>query len=96
MCTCGTADRKSTCHAKFLNGTGISDAGLRELGELKDLTVLYLSRTAITDAGLKELRKLTNLSELEARLTRITDDGVNDLRKSLPNVKIDREGPSFD
>jgi hypothetical protein len=39
-----------------LNQTHITDAGLKNLSQLKPLTILYLPDT-ISDAGLKELKR---------------------------------------
>ena len=44
-----------------LNGTKITDAGLKEVAKLQKLEQLDLDDTQITDAGLKELAKLQNL-----------------------------------
>jgi hypothetical protein len=40
-----------------LGGTKVTDAGLKELAPLKNLTELYLTGTKVTDAGVKELQK---------------------------------------
>ncbi|MCX5653361.1 MAG: hypothetical protein NTY65_01745 [Planctomycetota bacterium] len=41
----------------YLGGTPITDAGVKDLKELKDLQRLNLTGTKITDAGLKDLRQ---------------------------------------
>ena len=43
----------------------MTDAGLKELAALKNLTTLDLSDTEVTDAGLKELAALKNLTTLD-------------------------------
>ncbi len=63
---------------------------------MKNLRVLSVSRTRITDAGLNELRELTNLAQIEAQGTEVTDEGVKALQKTLPNIRIDRQGLSFE
>jgi internalin A len=35
----------------------VTDAGLKDLKELKNLTTLYLINTKVTDAGVAELQK---------------------------------------
>ena len=40
----------------------MTDAGLKELRALKNLTSLALNSTKVTDAGLKELATLKNLT----------------------------------
>jgi hypothetical protein len=41
----------------FLNRTGVTDAGLKDLTALKELRSLNLFETKVTDAGVKELQK---------------------------------------
>jgi len=40
-----------------LNGTPVTDAGLKELTALKRLTSLSLANTKVTEAGVAELRR---------------------------------------
>ena len=44
-----------------LNGTKVTDAGLKELKGLGRLETLFLYDTAVTDAGLKELKDFPQL-----------------------------------
>src|SRR5215475_10522525 len=71
-----------------LRGTKITDAGLKELKELKNLQEVVLFRTAITDAGLKELKELKSLQWLHLGFTKITDAGLKKLKelKSLQGL----------
>jgi internalin A len=57
----------------------ITDAGLKELRPLKNLTRLELGFANITDAGLKELKGFGKLTRLSLKNTRITDAGVRQL-----------------
>jgi internalin A len=41
----------------MLNGTQVTDAGLKELKNLKNLTWLDVSLTKVTDMGVKQLNK---------------------------------------
>ena len=68
----------------------VTDAGLKELKDLKQLTSLNLDNTKVTDAGLKELKDLKQLTSLNLYATKVTDDGVADLQKALPGCKITR------
>ena len=68
----------------------MTDAGLKELANLKHLTSLNLHRTKVTDEGLKELTSLKYLTSLDLRLTNVTDAGVKELQKALPKCKIVR------
>jgi len=66
----------------------VTDAGVKELAALENLTALDLSQTMITDAGVKELTGLKNLTELSLYDTKVTDAGVKELQKALPKCKI--------
>ncbi len=64
-----------------------TDAGLKELKELKNLQKLKLSASfRITDAGLKELKEFKSLLELELDGTPVTDAGLREL-KELKNLQ---------
>jgi internalin A len=60
--------------------TQVTDAGLKELRELKSLTELDLGFTAVTDVGLKELKELKSLQTLDLSRTKVTDAGL----KAIP------------
>ena len=57
----------------------MTDAALKELASLKNLTTLYLHGTKVTDAGLKELVPLKNLTALYLDDTKVTDKGLKEL-----------------
>ena len=71
-----------------LTGTGVTDAGLKALKDLKQLTTLNLDKTKVTDAGLKELKELKQLTLLDIYKTQVTDAGVKELREALPNCRV--------
>ena len=73
-----------------ISGAHISNAGLKELSRLKDLTVLNLAETSIGDSGLKEIRELKNLTTLDLDTTQITDAGLKEIKglKSLTTLKL--------
>jgi internalin A len=57
-----------------LSATKVTDAGLKELRELKNLTSLELhDNRQITGAGLRELRELKSVTSLDVRRSPITD-----------------------
>lgn len=58
------------------SGTGLTDAGLEQLGRCSQLRRLNLSRTAITDAGLAQLAGLEQLTYLNLYGTGVTDAGL--------------------
>ena len=53
-----------------LSTTRITDAGLKEVAKMKQLTKLHLSRTKITDAGVAELKKALPKCEIESNPTK--------------------------
>ena len=62
-----------------LEGTQITDEGLKDVVKLRGLGFLDLDNTQITDAGLKEVAKLQNLWHLTIKNTQITDAGLLEL-----------------
>ncbi len=62
----------------WLRGTPVSDAGLKELAPLRNLTRLALSE-AITDAGMRELASFKELADLGLGGTSVTDEGLKEL-----------------
>lgn len=60
-----------------LRGTWASDADLRRLNELADLTYLDLSLTHITDQGMQEIKNLRGVTDLNLYFAEyVTDEGV--------------------
>jgi len=72
-----------------LGGTDITDAGLKDVAALTELTILNLSRTNLTDVGSRQVAALKKLTSLGLSGTRVTAAGVKELRKALPNCEID-------
>jgi hypothetical protein len=60
-------------------GTQVTDAGLKHLRGLKQLTQLDLTGTRVTDAGMKELVHLRNLTSLDLSSTQVTDAGLKEV-----------------
>jgi len=60
--------------------TKVTDAGLAQLKELKDLRILSVWYTPILDAGLTQLKDLKNLTELCLNGTMLTDAGLENLK----------------
>jgi hypothetical protein len=66
----------------YLNGTAITDDGLRHIGRLTELEGLSLiESTQITDAGLEQLKGLNRLQLLDLEGTQITDEAVVDFKQ---------------
>jgi hypothetical protein len=70
----------------------VSDAGLKELAALKNLTTLDLWRTSVSDAGLKELAALESLNTLHLGGTKVTDAGMTALTalKNLNSLDLSK------
>src|SRR5207237_8141250 len=63
-----------------LAGTKVTDADLKELKDLKQLTTLHLNMTGVTDAGLKELEHLKQLTSLALCNTKVTEADAEELK----------------
>jgi Leucine-rich repeat (LRR) protein len=57
----------------------ITDAGLKHLASLKNLSRLDLTSSRVTGEGLKHLAGLDNLSSLKLSLTQVTDENLKHL-----------------
>lgn len=68
-----------------LKGAEITDASLKDLGQVSSLIDLRLGTTKVTDAALAEVAKLAQLQALGLELTGISDAGLARL-KDLKNL----------
>ena len=77
-----------------LEGSEVSDDGLKLLKGLRGLRKLNLWQTRITDTGLRELQGLTKLRELNLQETRIADAGLRELQtlSELQELNVERTG----
>src|SRR5262249_8706954 len=66
-----------------LQGTKVTDAGLKHVAGFRKLHQLYLGQTAITDVGVKHLAPCEQLRHLGLENTRVTDAGI----KALANLQ---------
>ena len=71
-----------------LEKTGIGDAGLAHLKEMKDLEYLNLYATSVTDKGLKHLAGLTKLKNVYVWQSKVTEAGMKELEKQIPGLKV--------
>lgn len=62
-----------------LGGTGVTDAGLKNLSGLKNLRRLHLEKTAVGDDGLGALKDLAELRYLNLYGTKVSDKGLGAL-----------------
>ena len=79
--------------------TMVTDAGLKELAGLKNMTALYLNHSQVSGTGAKELIGLKNLTTLHLRNAPVTDAGAKELASltqltnlALNHAKITTEG----
>lgn len=71
-----------------LEKTGIGDAGLAYLKDMKDLEYLNLYATSVTDEGLKHLAGLTKLKKVYVWQSKVTESGIKGLEKQIPGLKV--------
>jgi aryl carrier-like protein len=72
----------------WLNGTGITDAGLDSIKALNALEYLNLYGTEVTDEGLKKLAGLKNLKKLYLWQTKVTSGAVEEFKKSAKDCDV--------
>jgi len=70
-----------------LDGTQVTDEGLRRLGRLRRLTYLNLRGTAVTDAGIAALRGMPRLRSLYVWQTAVTPAAVEELGRQLVDAR---------
>ncbi|HQU44821.1 MAG TPA: protein kinase [Pirellulales bacterium] len=75
-----------------LDGTKVTDAGLRIFEKHQKVTWMTLPDTAIGDAGLAWLRECRGLRGLNVSRTKVTAAGVESLKRALPECKITWDG----
>ncbi|KAJ3030507.1 UNVERIFIED_CONTAM: hypothetical protein HDU68_008795 [Siphonaria sp. JEL0065] len=75
----GLSRFKDTLTVLCLSGTQVSNASVREIGELKNLAELNLDRTAIGDALFGAIKEMPLLEVLSLCETDITDLGVKQM-----------------
>jgi len=73
-----------------LSYTGVTDVGMKEVKELKNLTHLDLSYAGVTDIGMKEIKELKNLTRLWLNHTQVRATGVKELQDVLPKCEINK------
>jgi len=66
----------------------ITNADLKHLKRLNQLTWLGLQFNQVTDTGLENLKGLNQFQTLFLDGTQVTDEGVKKLQQALPNCKI--------
>jgi len=82
-----------------LEDAAVTDAGLRQVGQLERLEILYVVKCGVTDRGLSALRQLSHLTWLHLEGTDVTADGLSLLDElttlqvlALPGLSVDEQG----
>ena len=78
----------------------ITDAGLRHLEGLPNLTSLDLQNTQVTDQGLDVLKSMPKLVQVYIHGSKVTPEGGQALQSALPKLTIEKYpvgqlGPDF-
>lgn len=71
--------------------TNLSDRGLEQIKDMKNLERLGLGKTAVTDAGMQYLKNMDKLYSLKLSDTKVTDEGLAQLSglKNLRGLGLD-------
>jgi hypothetical protein len=67
----------------------VSDAGLVQIKEWKNLRDVSLTGTQVSDNGLVHFKNCENLASLWLQRTKVTREKIEELRKVLPKCKIE-------
>jgi internalin A len=78
----------------------ITDAGLRQLEDLPNLTSLDLQNTQVSDEGLATLKTMPKLTQVYIHGSRVTAAGAQALQADLPKLTVEKFpvaplGPDF-
>lgn len=80
----------------YLDGTGVTDAGMVHLKGMINLLTLDLTGTVVSDAGLASLAGLTNIQTLKLSRTGVTGRGLVHLRGMTRMVALDLTNTEVD
>jgi hypothetical protein len=72
----------------ILCNTKVTDVGMRDIANLKNLTKLDLLGTQVTDTALNEIAKLKNLTSLELSGDQVTDAGMKEIASLTKLTKL--------
>ena len=80
--------RSTNLQSIDLTGTGITDAALARIGDLKELSTIKLRRTNIGDTGLRALYAAKDLHSIDLAFTKVTVPGLQAFLKSKEHVRM--------
>lgn len=72
----------------YLDGTKLTDAGLKHVGSLKGLIKLTMNSTAITSAGFKHLKGMKNMRILKFEEVASVDDKIAPVLAGMKQLQI--------
>jgi hypothetical protein len=72
-----------------LNGTSLTDEGVKLLADTRTLEYCFLSQTQITDESIDILEKLPNLRILQVQSTMVTPERLLKLSRARPKLNIE-------
>ena len=79
----------SVRYSEGFAGVIVTNAGVRSLGQLTQLTSLNLTGAKrITDACLPDLMRLSQLQQLNLSASGLTSDGIDRIRKASPDCRV--------
>jgi outer membrane protein assembly factor BamB len=79
----------SVRYSEGFAGVIVTNAGVRSLGQLTQLTSLNLTGARrITDACLPDLMRLRRLQQLNLSASGLTSDGIDRIQKALPDCRV--------
>src|SRR6185312_13622532 len=70
------------------NSKRFTEAGFREVGQLKQLKKLWFANLEISDPAAEHLKNLTGLKKLQLSRCQISDDAIGGLRQALPQTEF--------
>lgn len=71
-----------------LDGTGLSDLGVRHIAKLLEVGMLFVNDTRLTDACLDDIASIHGLERVELIGTNVTRSGVMKLKSECPNLTV--------
>jgi hypothetical protein len=73
-----------------LSRSHVSDVGLSDFKDLKNLRDLRLNHTKVSDDGLSHLQQLPHLMRLDVIQTAVSEAAVRKFRESHPRMLVNR------
>lgn len=88
----GFAGELKSLKGLVLQGTKLTDDGLKNLAGQSTLVEITLADTAVTDAGLASLESCPQLKNVDVSHTQVTSAGIERFRAALPLCQVRHDG----